>query len=50
MTDILLDWINKEVKLSKNIQNIAEDFSNGYFFAELLININYYLNLSIKKQ
>ena len=36
MSDILLDWINKEVKLSKNIQNIAEDFSNGYFFGELL--------------
>ena len=36
MSDILLNWINNEVKLSKNIQNIAEDFSNGYFFGELL--------------
>ena len=36
MTDILLNWINNEVKLSKKIQNIEEDFSNGYFFGELL--------------
>ena len=36
MTDILLNWINNEVKLSKNIQNISEDFANGYFFGELL--------------
>ena len=36
MTDILLNWINNEVKLSKNIQNIAEDFSNGYFYGNLL--------------
>ena len=36
MVEILLNWINNEVKLSKNIQNIAEDFSNGFFFGELL--------------
>ena len=36
MTDILLNWINNEVKLSKNINNISDDFSNGYFFGELL--------------
>ena len=36
MTDILLNWLNNEVKLSKNIQNITEDFANGYFFGELL--------------
>ena len=36
MSDILLNWINTEVKLSKKIQNITEDFSNGYFFGELL--------------
>ena len=36
MTDILLNWLNNEVKLSKNIQNISEDFANGYFFGELL--------------
>ena len=36
MVEILLNWINNEVKLSKKIENIAEDFSNGYFFGELL--------------
>ena len=36
MTEILYNWINKEVKLSKEITNICEDFSNGYFFGELL--------------
>ena len=36
MTDILYNWINKEVKLSKQITNISEDFFNGYFFGELL--------------
>ena len=36
MTDILYNWINKEVKLSKQITNIKDDFSNGYFFGELL--------------
>ena len=36
MTDILYNWINNEVKLSKQITNFNEDFSNGYFFGELL--------------
>ena len=36
MSDILYNWINKEVKLSKQITNYNEDFSNGYFFGELL--------------
>ena len=36
MSDILLNWINNEVKLSKQITNLNEDFSNGYFFGELL--------------
>ena len=36
MTDILLDWLNKEVNLSKQIKNIGEDFASGYLFGELL--------------
>ena len=36
MVEILLNWINNEVKLSKKIDNLTEDFSNGYFFGELL--------------
>ena len=36
MADILYNWINKEVKLSKQITNFSDDFSNGYFFGEIL--------------
>ena len=36
MTDILYIWLNQEVKLSKQITNFNEEFSNGYFFGELL--------------
>ena len=36
MTDILYKWLNNEVKLSKQITNFNEDFSNGYLFGELL--------------
>ena len=30
------ETLGYKVKLSKNIQNIAQDFANGYFFGELL--------------
>ena len=40
MTDILYNWINKEVKLSKQITNFIDDFSNGYFFGEILYKYN----------
>jgi hypothetical protein len=36
MTDMLLEWLNKEIQLSQNITDIVEDFSNGYFIAEIL--------------
>ena len=32
----LKNWLNNEMKLSKKINNISEDFQNGYLFAELL--------------
>ena len=32
----LKNWLNNEMKLSKKIDNISEDFQNGYVFAELL--------------
>ena len=46
MADLIEDWINKEVKLSKKIKNIEEDFSNGYLFGELLDKFNQITNFS----
>ena len=36
MSNFLLEYLNNEIRLSKKIENIEKDFSNGYFFAELL--------------
>ena len=36
MSETLLNYINRDVKLSKKIKNIEKDFKNGYLFAELL--------------
>ena len=33
MSETLLRYINKEVKLSKKIKTIEKDFKNGYLFA-----------------
>ena len=40
MTDLLLQWLNEDIKLSKEITNIPLDFRTGYFFAELLNKMN----------
>ena len=49
MTEMLLQWLNEEIKLSKPITNIPSDFRNGYFFAELLHKMNHLPVLSIYK-
>ena len=36
MTKLLLDWLNNDIKLSKKITDIPNDFHTGYFFGELL--------------
>ena len=36
MSEILIKWLNNEIKLSKEVKEISEDFKNGYLFAELL--------------
>ena len=36
MSEIILDFLNKEVKLTKKVKNIEKEFRNGYLFAELL--------------
>ena len=41
MTDLLIQWLNDEIKLSKEITNIPSDFRTGYLFAELLHKMNH---------
>ena len=36
MSNLIFHYLNQEIKLSKTIINIEKDFSNGYYFAELL--------------
>ncbi len=44
MTNLIFDWLNNEVKLSKKIINLDEDFSNGFLFGELLNKYNQITN------
>ena len=41
MSETLLNYLNKEIKLSKIIKSLDTDFKNGYLFAELLSNVGY---------
>ena len=41
MSDILINWLNNEIKLSKKITDIPKDFRTGYYFAELLNKVNH---------
>lgn len=36
MTEILANWINNEVELTRHVEDFEKDFANGYLFAELL--------------
>ena len=38
--EILLNWLNHDVKLSQNIKDIDKQFSNGYLLGELLFKYN----------
>ena len=49
MSELLQNWLNKEIKLSKTINNISNDFQNGYLFAELLFKTKQIPNLSLFK-
>jgi len=40
MTDKIKSWLNDEVQLNKKIVNFEKDFSNGYYFGELLQKYN----------
>ena len=41
MTELLLNWLNNDIKLSKTIKDIPKDFRTGYYFAELLNKTNH---------
>ena len=41
MTETLLNWLNNDIKLSKQITDIPKDFRSGYYFAELLHKTNH---------
>ena len=41
MSDTLLNYLNNEIKLSKKIKYLDQDFKNGYLFAEVLSTIGY---------
>ena len=49
MTELLLNWLNNEIVLSKPIKDISTDFRNGYLFAELLYKTKQIPKLSIFK-
>ena len=40
MARIILNWLNEEVRLTKEITSLTEDFSNGYLLGELLASYN----------
>lgn len=44
MGDLLLNWLNDEIQLSKRIANFEEDFHNGFLFGELLAKYSQQLN------
>ena len=49
MTEILLNWLNNDIVLSKPVSNISIDFHNGYLFAELLYKTKQIPKLSLFK-
>ena len=46
MSDLLINWLNDEVQLSKRITNFEEDFHNGFLYGELLAKYNQQLNFN----
>ena len=40
MAKLLTDWLNNEVKLSKRIESLDNDFADGYLLGELLMKFN----------
>lgn len=40
MAEILANWVNNELELSKHVDSFEKDFSNGYLFGEILKRYN----------
>jgi hypothetical protein len=40
MAEIMANWVNNEVELTRKVENFEEDFKNGYMFGELLNKYN----------
>ena len=38
--ELILNWLNEEIKLDPPVENIIKEFYNGYRFGEILYNIN----------
>jgi len=38
--NLILNWLNDVVQLSNKIDNIEDQFANGYYFGELLSKYN----------
>ena len=46
MSDLILNWLNEEIQLSKRVSSFEDDFSNGYLLGELLNKYNQQLNFN----
>ncbi len=46
MANLIVNWLNNDLKLSRKVNIIEEDFANGYLFGEILSKYNQvsYLN------
>ena len=42
--NLILNWLNDVVQLNSKIDNIEDQFSNGYYLGELLSKYNQQLN------
>lgn len=40
MANLIVNWLNNELKLSRKVNIIEEDFANGYLFGEILNKYN----------
>jgi hypothetical protein len=40
MAELLMSWLNDELKMSKRVTNLDADFANGYLFGEILFKHN----------
>jgi len=46
MANLIINWLNNEIKLSKKIHIIEEDFANGFLFGEIMSKYNQINNFS----